>query len=132
MPVLAAFLESRGEQLQKVAVEVILQAASNRALSNVMAATGAEIREFGANEIAEGLLREIAAEALADESDALAAAGVELAAEGIDELATAAELNSAARDIAAEGLAQGVTGAAEIGAAMAEETLAEADDEREN
>ena len=47
MPVLSAFLEDRGEQLQKIAVDEILQAASNRALSHVMAATGAEIKELG-------------------------------------------------------------------------------------
>ena len=77
----------RREQLQEVAVEVILQAASARALSNILAATGGEIRELGANEVAEGLLRKIAAEAMAEESEELAIAGIELAAQGLKSLA---------------------------------------------
>ena len=45
--------------------------------------------------MAEGLLRKIAAEAIAEESEELAVAGVELALEGAEELAVADELDAA-------------------------------------
>ena len=65
-----------------------------------MTATGAEIRELGANEMAEGLVRKIAAAAMAKERE---------------ELAAATELESAARDIASVGLAEAAVGAANDG-----------------
>jgi hypothetical protein len=108
-----------------VAVEVIMQAASARALSNLLAATGGEIRELGANELEEGIIRKIAAAAVAEESIELAEAGVDLAVQGAEELAAGEELESAARDIAADGVAQEAVGAAEIGAAAAEDAVAE-------
>jgi hypothetical protein len=86
MPVIATFLESRGESLQDVAVDIILQAAATRGLSNIMAAKGKSIAEMGAEEVAEGIVRMTASEAMAERSKELAAAGAdELAEEAVAE-----------------------------------------------
>jgi len=66
MPVLSAFLEQRGESLQEVAVEIILQAAGTRALSQVLGATSAKVGDLGAGEVAEGLVRGAASQAMAE------------------------------------------------------------------
>jgi hypothetical protein len=73
MPVLAAFLESRGELLQNVAVEIILRASGTRALSQVLTGAGEAVADLGDQEVAEGLVRAVASQVLAEESDELAA-----------------------------------------------------------
>ena len=72
MPILAAFLETRGETLQQVAVEVIMQAATTRALSQVMGAQAEAVADAGAEEMAEGIVRMAASEAMAESSEELA------------------------------------------------------------
>ena len=62
---------------------------------------------------------------MADRSEALAAAGVELAAKGAAEVAAAAELEDTALDLGAEGIVEGFAGSAKIGAA-AEATVSSA------
>lgn len=102
MPVLAAVLDDRGEQIQNIAVDVILRAAAERWLAQLMAATGQQIGELGAEEIDEGLLRTAASEIAAERSTELAEAGADLA----DEMVEA-------------GVADVTAGAAELGAADA-------------
>jgi hypothetical protein len=102
MPVLAAVLDDRGEQIQDIAVDVILRAAAERGLAQLMAATGQQIGELGAEEIDEGLLRIAASEIAAERSTELAEAGADLA----DEMVEA-------------GVADVTAGAAELGAADA-------------
>ena len=48
MPVMAAFLENRGEWLQEVAVDNMLRFSSTRALSEALALTGLDIGDLGA------------------------------------------------------------------------------------
>ena len=55
MPVLAAFLEDKGNLLRVFAVDSIMRAGAARALAQAMAATGAKVSDMGANEVAEGL-----------------------------------------------------------------------------
>ena len=78
MPVLFAFLANRSAHLQEIAADTIVRSAGSHALAKVIAAKGTEIGEMGAQEVAEGLTRMAASEALAERSDALAAAGVML------------------------------------------------------
>jgi hypothetical protein len=82
-----------------------------------MAATGGEIRELGANEVAEGVVRGVAAAAMAERSVELEEAGYELAEQGLAEVAIAGAAADVARDLAAEGVAEVAEGAADLGAA---------------
>jgi hypothetical protein len=82
MPVFAAFLEDTGERLHDLAVDAIVRAGAARALAKAMAATGAKIGEFAANEVAEGLVRLAASDAAAERSGEFAALGAEAAARG--------------------------------------------------
>jgi hypothetical protein len=129
MPVLSAVLEDRGELLQRVAVDVMLRAASTRALSQVMATKSEEIAELGAEEVAEGVVRMAASEALAERSEDLEIVGIGLAERGEAELEVAAEASEFARDLAAEGVAEAVVGGAELGAAATMANLADLDEE---
>jgi hypothetical protein len=75
-------------------------------LSHLLAATGAENRELGANEVSEGVVRGVAAAAMYERAEELAEAGAVLAEEGLDELA---------RDLTAEGVAAVAEAAADLG-----------------
>jgi hypothetical protein len=89
MPVLSRFLESRGELLQQVAVDVILRTASTQALSQVLAAASADVGELGGNEVAEGLARVAASVAIEQRSAELEETSADLAARGMVEMAAA-------------------------------------------
>jgi hypothetical protein len=113
MPVIAAFLEDRGIQLQEMAVEQILNAASTRSLSEIMAATSEQIAGYGLREAAEGAVRLAASEGMAERSEELAQAGAVLGAVGAVEVAEGIEARQAAKEIAKEGSADRSKGAAE-------------------
>jgi hypothetical protein len=102
MPVLAAFLEQRGEWLQEIAVETILSFGATRAVAEAMGETGARVAGLGAEEMVEGVARGIASETLAVDSEALAEAGVALAAQGMVETAAAEAAAEAARELSAD------------------------------
>ena len=77
MPVLSDFLEQRGERLQQIAVDTIVRFGSTRALSKLVAETGATVGDMGTEEMAEGLTRSVASAAMAASSQEFAEAGVE-------------------------------------------------------
>jgi hypothetical protein len=120
MPVLSGFLESRGEALQVVAVDVMLAAVGARALSVALSEEAKQVADLGTEEAAEGLARLAASAGLAASSQELSAAGAELAAEGLAEVETGQELGQAAREMAVEGVGEIAEGAAELGAATSE------------
>jgi hypothetical protein len=76
MPVLSVFLDDRGQKLEQMAVDTILRAASTRALSQLAMAKGMKIEAMGVEEVAEGLARVAASEAMSERSAELAYAGV--------------------------------------------------------
>jgi hypothetical protein len=69
MPVLAAFLEEKGEELHDIAVDSIFRYNAARSVGEAMAGTGADIGAMGEREIAEGAAGLEAAENLADQDD---------------------------------------------------------------
>ncbi len=117
MPVLALILDSRGEQLKSIAVDVMLHAAAERGLSQLMAATSKRVGEIGANEIDEGLIRAAASDFAAERSAELAEASAGLAVRGAVEMAAAGAAAEIADDMEADGIADTAIGAAELGAA---------------
>jgi hypothetical protein len=78
-----------------------------------------EIEEMGIEEIAEGLTRLAASEAMEERNEDLAAAGVVLGVKGVMEVETAAMEAGTAKEIAEEGIKDVADGAAELGAAAA-------------
>jgi hypothetical protein len=122
MPILAQFLERRGESLQVIAVDAMLAAAGTRALSLALSEEAARLGEMSAEEAAEGYVRLAASAGLAAGSEELAMAGADLAAVGLDEVDEAREVLYDAGELAAEGVEELAAGAAELGAAAVEET----------
>jgi len=96
MPVLAAFLSNRSERLHSMAVETALRASSTRALGTALVATGQDLSELSAEEVAEGVTRLDASAALEERSDELAEEGEGYAEVGVDELMDAQALGQAA------------------------------------
>jgi hypothetical protein len=126
MPVLAAFLGSRGDQLSQAAIEQVVRSAATRVLSAAMQVTGGQIRELSAGEIAEGVVRLAAADAMSERADDLVADAAQRHVRGRGELETAAAFGSAAREMAREGVAKVAEGGVAIGAAVAEAAVADA------
>ena len=89
------------------------------------------VADLGAEEVAEGLVRAAASEAMAERSDELAAAGAGLAARGIFEMGVAEGAAEVAADRAEESLAGAMVGGAELGAAATMDAVAEALEEEE-
>jgi len=99
MPVLADFLEVKGEELQEIAVEVLLRFGATHALADYLEETGAEVEALGMEEAYEGAARmDISAEMEA-RSKELAQAGAELTAQGLSQLAAAGGMHDAAKDL---------------------------------
>jgi hypothetical protein len=119
MPVLAAVLGDRGHQLQRIAADVIVRAAATRSLAQVLAATGVQIGDLGAQEIDEGAMRLAASDIAAERAAELAASSLMLGLRATEELAAADDAAAVARDLAAVGVADVAEGAAELGAAAA-------------
>ena len=63
MPVLAGFLESRGERVNGMAINAVLRSTSTRVLAAAMAATGTDLAELSAENVADGIVRLAAADA---------------------------------------------------------------------
>ena len=125
MPVLATVLDDRGDQLQDIAVDVILRAGAERGLASLMAATGQQIAEMGEEEIDEGVLHMAASDIAAERSDELAAASVLLGIRGAVEGAAAGAAADLAGDLAADGVADVALGAAELSAGAVLDEAAE-------
>jgi len=89
MPVLAAFLDSRGDRLNQAAIEFVVRAAATRALSTAMQVTGGQIRELSVEEIAEGVVRLAASELIEQGTNDLAADAAQQAVRGQGELEAA-------------------------------------------
>ena len=119
MPVLAQFLEQRGESFQVIAVDAMLTAAGTRALSVALSEEAARLGEMSAEEAAEGYARLAASAGLAVRSEELAEAGADLVAAGLEEEEDALVILDDARGLAVEGVEEMVEGAAELGAAAA-------------
>lgn len=126
MPLLAAFLGDRSGKVSQIAVESIMLASANRALAAATAVTGKQLTELSANEVAEGIVRLAASEALAEGSKAMAEESGNLAATGRDEVVMADQLDTAAGQIRADAVDAGARGAASLGAAVAEAAMADA------
>lgn len=73
MPVLADFLESRGESLQQVAVDTLIWSTVSRNLAQVIGKTSLTVANAGAQEIREGFMRQAAAEEMVQKGAAEAA-----------------------------------------------------------
>jgi hypothetical protein len=117
MPVLAAFLGDRSEKLNFMAVNTVLRASGTRALGTALAATGQDLSELSAEEVAEGVTRLIASAALEERSEELEEEGEAYAEVGADELMASETLGDVARDLTLEGITETSMAAAELGAA---------------
>ena len=117
MPVLASFLDARGQDLHELAVDAIFRFGATRALSEAVTETGLHVGEMGILEVEEGIDELVAAEGMAYRGEELAEAGLEQTAQGIVEIAAAEGMREASEELAAEGVAEVAEGAAEIGAA---------------
>ena len=95
MPVLADFLEAKGEALHQLAVESIVKFAAGRAVSESMAQTAARVGELGADEMAEGMVASAWRKSGAV-SEAMAEAGAE-SIKGAVEIEAAQELARSGR-----------------------------------
>jgi hypothetical protein len=131
MPILAAFLLDKSDELHDLAVGSIYQSSSARALAAAIGATGKDISELGTNEVAEGLARLSVSDAMAARSAELAEAGVDLTAAGLVQAAAAEGLREASKDLAAEGIGEVAAGAAGVGSADTLDALAEELDEED-
>lgn len=115
MPVLAGFLESRGERLQQVAVDVMLRAARAQAISRAMEAESEAIAELGTREVAEGIARKVASEAMALRIEEVALAGAGLTVRGQTDLRAADMAADATRNLASTGEEEAAVAGAELG-----------------
>ncbi len=79
-----------------------------------------QIEEMGAQEVAEGLTRMAASEALAERSEELTAAGIVLGVKGVEAVETAAAAAELAREIGEVGVAGIAEGAAVLGRQQAQ------------
>ena len=125
MPILTKFLHGRSITLDNLAVNAVLRSSSTRVLSAAIAATGNNVADLSAREVAEGVVRMAASDALATRSEELGVEAIETAMTGVDELAAADELGQASRAAAAQGVAETATGSAELGAAAVEGAIAD-------
>jgi hypothetical protein len=82
MPVLATFLELRGERLQRVAVDMLQRSGQAEAIARAMGASGADTAP-SAQDAAHGVARRVAAEAMAERIEEVALAGAGLLPEEI-------------------------------------------------
>lgn len=115
MPILAAFLDEKQDELHDLAVEEIFKAAAMKALAESVKDSGAKVGALGANEMAEGLTRMAVSDDLAAHSNDLAADAMVHMAGGLAEMIEAEELHDAALDLAALGITGIASGSAELG-----------------
>jgi hypothetical protein len=125
MPTLSTFLHGRSKRVDKLAERAILRSTGTRALAAALAATGADLADLSADDVAQGIVRMAASDAMAEAGDELFVRGIGTQLRGADEVESAVQLGRAARGAAATAVAEGVAGGAEFGTAAAEEGLAE-------
>jgi hypothetical protein len=125
MPMFSNFLDDKGQELQDLAVDVLLRSGATRGLARAMAETSAEVGELGVGEVAEGIDQLVESEELENQSELLDDAGEQLTEQGLEEVLASEELSEGAKEISAEGVAEIATGAEEIGEAETAETVAE-------
>ena len=125
MPMFSDFLDDKGQELQDLAVEVLLRSGATRALATAMAETGAEVGELAVDEVAEGIGRLVDLEELENQSELLEDAGEQLTEQGLEEVVASEDLSEAAKEIRAEGVDEIAIGAEEVGEAETAETVAE-------
>ena len=104
MPVLADFLEIKGEELQNIAVEVLLRFGATHALAAYMEETGAEVESLGMEEAFEGAARLDISAGMDARSQELAQTGAALTAKGLSQLAAAGGMRDAAKDLVTDSL----------------------------
>ena len=104
MPVLADFLEVKGEELQEIAVEVLLRFGATHALAEYMEETGAEVEALGMEEAGEGAARLDISAGMEARSKELAQTGAEMTAQGLSQLAAAGGMRDAAKDLVTDSL----------------------------
>jgi hypothetical protein len=102
MPILAAFLDSRSDQLQDTSVDVVLRLASMRILSQAIAGAGDTVATLGALDVLGGAARLAVAAEMGSASDAMAQDAADLAATGLDEIAIGTIAREAAISVATE------------------------------
>jgi hypothetical protein len=124
--VLATFLDRRGARLQEIAVEQLMRAAGTRALAGAIREAGWDIEEMGEQEMTEGAVRMAVSDAAAERSAELSVASDLLAAQGIDEAATAIAAGAVATDTARAGVAEIAAGAEAVGKGEAAAAAGEA------
>jgi hypothetical protein len=117
MPVLATFWDAKGQQVKRVAVNMLLRAGATRALAAAIAETGVEVSDLGADEFAKRITRLAQAQELESGAQRLAQAGAELTEQGVAEMAVSQGARQASQEMRAEGVAEIATGAEEVGAA---------------
>jgi hypothetical protein len=97
--VIAGVLESKGEQLGRLAESVMARSAATAALGRTLAQTSLAAAQLGDAEVAEGQARLTVSEWEAEESQDLAGEGVGLMAWGITEAVAADDLREQAEEI---------------------------------
>jgi hypothetical protein len=117
MPRLTVFLREQSAEIQQIAETGMLRSGAIRTLAAAMHATGVNVAELGANEMAEGFTRLVAAGDVAVRSEELAEAGAADLIAGVSEVAIAEAMDDVAKDVAAEGVVEVAVGSAELGAA---------------
>jgi hypothetical protein len=125
MPVLSAFLETKGHELQDIAVDSLLRATAAHDLADSMEETGLAIGELGANEVDEGEARLAAAQAFGEASEQLAAEGAAQAIQGATQVAAAKSKRKAKQELQQAAVTEIAEGAAKVGAAQAMGATAE-------
>jgi hypothetical protein len=99
MPTLSTFLLRRGELVNSLAERAVLRSTGTRALAAALASTGSELADLSADDVAAGIVRLAAADAVAETGAELALSGLDLQLRGAEELDLAAELGEAAREM---------------------------------
>jgi hypothetical protein len=125
MPLLSAFLGDRSGKMGQMAVDNILLASATRALAAAMAATGQKLEDLSATEVAEGIVRLAASDAMAERSDELAAESGDSASAAYDKLKAAEEFESASDRARGEAIEATARGGAALGVATAEAAMAD-------
>jgi hypothetical protein len=117
MPVLAGFLEVKGENLQRIAVEILLRFGATSVLADYIQQTGAAVGGLGIEELDEGISRlniadkmDVASEKLVEKSD-------ELTAQGLVSIAVSSGMKDVAQNLVVDGASQIAAGAQDIGKA---------------
>lgn len=128
MPVLAGFLEAKGENLQGIAVEILLRFGATRVLAEYIQQAGAAVGDLGAEEMDEGISRLKIASKMDTASEKLVEKSDELTVQGFVSMAASSGMRDAAQDLVVDGASQIAAGAQDIGKAGSINAAADAQD----